>query len=174
MQSSFDLLSTSTEETVILVSAHLARITAANDARQDKRHLTRFHARYVLPQFSAPNPFAKYLTRVLRTIPSIDILGYIKRIIKYAPCGSECLLAVLIYLERMADPSERLLTAGFSRKQKLELEETSPKVQNPVVVDSYNVHRLLITGIMVAVKFLSDVFFTNLHMSRKYTLVWEN
>ncbi|RKO97397.1 hypothetical protein CXG81DRAFT_10288, partial [Caulochytrium protostelioides] len=35
-----------------------------------------------------------------------------------------------------------------------------------LVLTSYNVHRLLISGIMVSVKFLSDIFFTNNHISR--------
>ncbi|KAI9095613.1 cyclin-domain-containing protein, partial [Phlyctochytrium arcticum] len=128
-QYKFDLLNTPVLETVRLVSSYLGRITAASDSIPDRQHLTRFHA---------------------RTIPSIDVLGYTSRILKYAPCGNECFLAALIYFERMGEPSQRLSAAD----------------SEPLIVDSYNVHRLLIAGIMVAVKFLSDVFFTNLHMSR--------
>ena len=40
--------------------------------------------------------------------------------------------------------------------------------QDPIVIDSYNIHRLLVTAALVAIKFLSDVFYTNLHVSSKY------
>lgn len=44
--------------------------------------------------------------------------------------------------------------------------------QPAVVIDSYNIHRLLITAALVAIKFLSDVFYTNLHVSRKFW-IWK-
>ncbi|TPX70883.1 hypothetical protein SpCBS45565_g01479 [Spizellomyces sp. 'palustris'] len=147
----FDLLNTPVQETVRLVSTHLSRLATANDGVPGRQHLTRFHA---------------------RTIPSIDILGYASRILKYAPCGNECFLAMLIYLERMGDPSRRILTGGFRGRSICgeKIAESQRRQPAPsmdvVVIDSYNVHRLMVTGIMLAVKFLSDVFFTNLHMSR--------
>lgn len=36
----------------------------------------------------------------------------------------------------------------------------------PIYITSYNIHRLLVTGVMVAMKFYSDVFYTNTHMSK--------
>ncbi|KAI8337713.1 cyclin-domain-containing protein [Chlamydoabsidia padenii] len=77
-----------------------------------------------------------------RSIPSISIQAYLTRILKYCPCANECFLAVLVYFDRMtkADPPARTL---------------------PLRVNSYNVHRLIIAGIMIASKLFSDVFFTN-------------
>ncbi|TPX59945.1 hypothetical protein PhCBS80983_g02123 [Powellomyces hirtus] len=151
----FDLANQPVQETVGLVAAHLNKVTTANDTKPGKHNLTRFHA---------------------RTKPSIDILGYANRIMKYAPCGNECFLAVLIYLERMEDPSRRFLSGGFGSNGSKErgLISAMPVkggcaatlASSDVLVDSYNVHRLMITGIMVAVKFHSDVFFTNLHYAR--------
>ncbi|KAJ3159376.1 hypothetical protein HDU86_001694 [Geranomyces michiganensis] len=155
MLPTFDLAATAVAQTANLVAAHLAKVTAANDKKPGKHGLTRFHA---------------------RTKPSIDLLGYANRIMKYAPCANECFLAVLIYLERMEVPERRFLSGGFaenaSRKRAL-VAPAASRQNTPatlgsgaVLVDSYNVHRLLITGIMVAVKFHSDVFFTNLHYAR--------
>lgn len=43
---------------------------------------------------------------------------------------------------------------------------TAVKKEN-IVLDSFNIHRLIITSALVSIKFLSDVFYTNLHVSRK-------
>lgn len=72
-----------------------------------------------------------------RTIPSIDIESYLLRILKYCPCTNECFLSLLVYFDRMARNSTQLR------------------------LDSFNIHRLIISGIMVASKFFSDVFYTN-------------
>ncbi|KAI8802534.1 cyclin-domain-containing protein [Cladochytrium replicatum] len=141
----FDLVNTPATETIRYVSHYLRRIISVNDstANSATTQLTRFHA---------------------RTIPTIDVLGYLSRILKYAPCGNECFIAVLIYLERMADPNSEV-NSGSQMTPFVKMERSRVKRQ-PVVVNSYNVHRLLISGIMVAVKFLSDIFFTNAHISR--------
>ncbi|OBZ89152.1 PHO85 cyclin-like protein psl1, partial [Choanephora cucurbitarum] len=70
-----------------------------------------------------------------RSIPSISIHAYLMRILKYCPCANECFLAVLVYFDRIS--------------------------QSAITIDPYNIHRLLISGIMVASKLYSDVFFTN-------------
>ncbi|ORZ03965.1 cyclin-domain-containing protein [Syncephalastrum racemosum] len=72
-----------------------------------------------------------------RSIPSIDIHAYLTRILKYCPCSNECFLSLLVYFDRMSRNSSGLR------------------------IDSFNIHRLVISGIMVASKFFSDVFFTN-------------
>ncbi|CAO3674524.1 unnamed protein product [Rhizopus stolonifer] len=73
-----------------------------------------------------------------RSVPSIDIQSYLNRIVKYCPCANECFLSLLVYFDRATQQSKKLFT-----------------------IDSYNIHRLIISGIMVASKFFSDVFFTN-------------
>ncbi|ORX63072.1 cyclin-domain-containing protein [Hesseltinella vesiculosa] len=72
-----------------------------------------------------------------RAIPSIDIGAYLLRILKYCPCANECFLSLLVYFDRMARNVTQLR------------------------LDSWNVHRLLIAGIMVSSKFFSDVYYTN-------------
>ncbi|BFZ57796.1 cyclin-like protein interacting with PHO85 [Savitreella phatthalungensis] len=73
-----------------------------------------------------------------RNIPSISIQAYLMRILKYCPMSSDIFLCLLVYFDRLS----RASTTHFA-------------------VDSFNVHRLVIAGIVVASKFCSDVFYTN-------------
>jgi hypothetical protein len=75
-----------------------------------------------------------------RSIPSISIYAYLTRILKYCPCANECFLALLVYFDRMSKARSSV---------------------GALLIDSYNIHRLLVAGIMVASKLYSDVFFTN-------------
>ncbi|OAD79219.1 cyclin [Phycomyces blakesleeanus NRRL 1555(-)] len=85
-----------------------------------------------------PHPRASaYTCFHARSIPNIDIHSYLNRILKYCPCANECFLSLLVYFDRMSRNSSGLR------------------------IDSYNIHRLVISGIMVASKFFSDIFFTN-------------
>jgi hypothetical protein len=73
-----------------------------------------------------------------RTIPNIAVYPYLVRILKFAPFSNEVLLCLLVYFDRIA----KLKKTRYS-------------------VNSFTVHRLLITSIVVASKFTSDVFYPN-------------
>ena len=77
-----------------------------------------------------------------RSVPSIDIHSYLSRILKYCPTTNECFLSLLVYFDRMSKNAVAMTGKPFS-------------------IDSFNIHRLIIAGIMVSSKFFSDVFFTN-------------
>eukprot|EP00949_MAST-11_sp_MAST-11-sp1_P000518 g518.t1 len=68
--------------------------------------------------------------------PSISIENYLKRISKYASCSSECFVLALIYIDRV-----------IQRQQFL--------------INSLNVHRMIITSVMMAAKFFDDHYFKN-------------
>lgn len=78
-----------------------------------------------------------------QSIPSIDISSYLTRIQKYCPATNECYIAILVYIHHIM----RL------NKSKL--------YHSPITVDSYSIHRLIISSIMLSAKLFSDVFFTN-------------
>lgn len=63
--------------------------------------------------------------------PSLSVHQYIDRIFRYSSCSPACFVVAYVYLERFLSR-----TAGF--------------------LTSLNVHRLLITSIMLAAKFLDD------------------
>ncbi|KIJ70603.1 hypothetical protein HYDPIDRAFT_23695 [Hydnomerulius pinastri MD-312] len=90
---------------------------------------------------SLGNP-ASALTFHARNIPTIALDAYLLRILKYCPTTNEVFLALLVYFDRMS---------------RLALDATG----RTFVIDSYNVHRLVIAGVTVASKFFSDVFYTN-------------
>ncbi|XWS46824.1 hypothetical protein CRYUN_Cryun14cG0101300 [Craigia yunnanensis] len=74
-------------------------------------------------------------------VPTISIQQYIDRIFKYAGCSPSCFLVAYIYLDRFVQQTDVHLT-------------------------SLNVHRLLITGVTVAAKFIDDAIFTNAYYAR--------
>lgn len=65
--------------------------------------------------------------------PNITILNYIQRIFKYTNCSPSCFVVGYIYIDRLLH-----------------------KYPNSLLV-SLNVHRLLVTAVMVAAKMLDDV-----------------
>jgi len=73
--------------------------------------------------------------------PSISVAEYLERINKYASCSSECLVLALIYIDRLIQQSNFALTA-------------------------LNVHRVLITAVMLAAKFFDDQYFNNLYYAK--------
>eukprot|EP01136_Pigoraptor_vietnamica_P013193 Opistho-1_new@53948 len=76
-----------------------------------------------------------------RSPPPISIRSYLQRFAKYAPFGNECFIIVLIYLDRIVQ-------------------------RCGVVVTSLNVHRLLVTGLMLASKYSQDKYYTNKHYAK--------
>ncbi|KZT41170.1 cyclin-related 2, partial [Sistotremastrum suecicum HHB10207 ss-3] len=77
-----------------------------------------------------------------RHVPTISLENYLQRILKYCPTTNEVFLSILVYFERMSVLSRNTTGKEF-------------------IIDSYNVHRLVIAGITVASKFFSDIFYTN-------------
>jgi hypothetical protein len=65
--------------------------------------------------------------------PTITIQSYLERIFKYANCSPSCFIVAYVYLDRFAQR------------------------QAALPINSFNVHRLLITSVMVAAKFMDDM-----------------
>jgi len=82
------------------------------------------------------------LTFHARNVPTISLDAYLLRILRYCPASNEVFLSLLVYFDRMS----RLAKEACGR---------------PFIIDSYNIHRLVIAGVTVASKFFSDVFYTN-------------
>ncbi|KAL0391013.1 UNVERIFIED_CONTAM: Cyclin-P3-1 [Sesamum calycinum] len=73
--------------------------------------------------------------------PSLSIQQYIDRIFKYSCCSPSCFVIAHIYVDRFIQRTNMCLT-------------------------SLNIHRLLITSVMVAAKFMDDAFFNNAYYAR--------
>lgn len=74
--------------------------------------------------------------------PGIGIREYLERVQKYAGCSHECFVLALIYIDRIIQRNP-----GF-------------------VMSSLNVHRLMITSVMVAAKFSDDKYYGNSFYAR--------
>jgi len=74
--------------------------------------------------------------------PAITIKDYLSRIAKYAACSGECFVLALVYIDRII--------------------QTNPTF----VVNSLNIHRLLITSVMLAAKFFDDQYFNNAYYAK--------
>ncbi|CAG8437691.1 8984_t:CDS:2 [Funneliformis mosseae] len=133
-----DLANFPVTDTLKMLASLLEKITNAND--QLKSHSIN-HVETPPPTVSvaATPSFTRFHAR---SVPSIDIHSYLSRILKYCPTTNECFLSLLVYFDRMS--KNAIATTG-----------------KPFSIDSFNIHRLIIAGIMVSSKFFSDVFFTN-------------
>ncbi|GAA0186657.1 hypothetical protein LIER_33945 [Lithospermum erythrorhizon] len=74
--------------------------------------------------------------------PNISIQNYLERIFKYANCSPSCFIVAYVYLDR------------FTQRQPA------------LPINSFNVHRLLITSVMIAVKFMDDMYYNNAYYAK--------
>lgn len=75
--------------------------------------------------------------------PAISVKSYLEdRILKYAGCSEETFILALIYMDQVV------------------------QFNSDFVISSLNVHRLLITSIMLASKFFDDVYYNNAYYAR--------
>lgn len=84
------------------------------------------------------------------TRPSISIQSYLDRIFKYANCSPCCFVIAYVYLDRFVQR------------------------QPSLPINSFNVHRLLITSVLVSAKFMDDtwVFLIWLTEFSMWDLIW--
>ncbi|CAJ1960876.1 unnamed protein product [Sphenostylis stenocarpa] len=73
--------------------------------------------------------------------PNLSVTQYMERIFKYSNCSPSCFVIAQIYMERFLQKKGGYLT-------------------------SFNAHRLLITGVMIAAKFLDDKYYSNSYFAR--------
>eukprot|EP00252_Welwitschia_mirabilis_P026520 TRINITY_DN8731_c0_g1_i1.p1 TRINITY_DN8731_c0_g1~~TRINITY_DN8731_c0_g1_i1.p1 ORF type:complete len:270 (+),score=34.18 TRINITY_DN8731_c0_g1_i1:79-810(+) len=78
--------------------------------------------------------------------PAISVSKYLERIFKYANCSPSCFVVAYIYIDRFLGNLQQL---GIG-----------------ACITSLNVHRLLITGTVVAAKFMDDVYHNNAYYAK--------
>lgn len=75
-----------------------------------------------------------------QSAPEISIAYYVQRISKYTPCSPECYLAAIIYIDQIIQTHKMLL-------------------------NSLNIHRLIITSILIAAKLYDETTYNNKYYS---------
>ncbi|KAK8698094.1 hypothetical protein V6N13_114225 [Hibiscus sabdariffa] len=73
--------------------------------------------------------------------PSLNVRQYVERIFKYCKCSNSCFVVAIIYIDRFLQRIDAYLT-------------------------SLNVHRLLITSVLVAAKFMDDQCYNNAYYAK--------
>lgn len=66
--------------------------------------------------------------------PNISVQSYLERIFRYANCSPSCYVVAYVYLDR------------FMKKQPY------------LPINSFNVHRLLVTSVLTSIKFMDDMW----------------
>ena len=76
------------------------------------------------------------------TSTTVDIKMYKQRICQYFQCSDECYVMAMIYIDRISN------------------------LDSEINLDRKTVHKLFLTGVMIAAKFHDDIFFFNSFYSR--------
>lgn len=175
----YEISSMPVTDIIEMVAGLLTRITTTNDRQHEHVH------RPTTPQEGTLTAQSSCVLAFHgKNVPSITILSYLSRIHKYCPTTYEVFLSLLVYFDRMtdnfnkrflqrathparSDSSDSQASADTVTDQSVHPEEESRMEEDDTdspqffVVDSYNIHRLVIAGVTCASKFFSDVFYTN-------------
>lgn len=122
---------------VRVLAAVLERLVVANQAQAPHAPITKFHA------MKAPGiSIEQYLERYGKRARSPElVLTSIVRILKYASCSNECFIISLMYIDRLIQ-------------------------RNSFVLTELNIHRVVVTSILLAAKFFDDAYYNNAYYAR--------
>ncbi|CCH41880.1 PHO85 cyclin-7 [Wickerhamomyces ciferrii] len=157
-----DIVNHPVNDLLLMLSALLQKIVEANDSL----HPHHYHQASQLHQSN------KFTANVLafhgRNVPAISLHAYLTRILKYCPVTNEVFLTLLVYFDRIAKRAnagdfdqENLQQNSNDIDSSSSISDQSKPQEQLFVMDSYNIHRLIIAGITVASKFFSDIFYKN-------------
>eukprot|EP00979_Chaetoceros_neogracilis_P007515 scaffold1588_cov206-Chaetoceros_neogracile.AAC.3 len=105
---------------VAVLAAVLERLVNSNAHVPNGEHVTKFHA---------------------LKAPAISIKQYLGRVHKYASCSTECFILALIYIDRLIQ-------------------------RNNFILSELNVHRVCITAVLLAAKFFDDAYYNNAYYAK--------
>lgn len=90
-----------------------------------------------------PRNYPDFNTRFsVGRIPFIDLKTYINRMVKYIPCSIESVFILFVFLKRLRDHA------------------------GPSFINPFTVHRIVITGLLIAAKYHDDIYFNNKYYAR--------
>lgn len=135
------------------------RLASANPTLNQERELT--------------NSNNVYLNSVLsfrgKHIPQINLEHYFQRIQKYCPTTNDVFLSLLVYFDRISkrcNSSNNDTNNDNDFRYDMPAKQQQQQQQQAFVMDSHNIHRLLIAGVTVGTKFFSDFFYSNSRYAR--------
>ena len=164
-------------EIVTMLASKLQHLITTNDRLRIHSPSSQRSAYTASTIANSSRPDSRLLSFHARNIPSITITAYLNRILKYCPTDPEVFISVLVYFDRILrianEHAQPIFGAYFASYNVI---PNPPLVHSPLppptheddsfTIDSFNVHRLVITTIAVATKFFSDQFYTNSRYAR--------
>ncbi|KAL7274851.1 cyclin-like protein interacting with PHO85 [Rhizina undulata] len=164
----YDISGMPVTDVIEMVAGLLTKITTTNDRQHGQLHRT-----IPPPESGMSNTTSSVLAFHGKNVPSITILSYLSRIHKYCPTTYEVFLSLLVYFDRMTERVNKSPLQDYKPPRLVGGGEQEPapaasaipadpyNISHFFVVDSFNIHRLVIAGVTCASKFFSDVFYTN-------------
>lgn len=141
------------KESVIMVSAILQKIVDINDFIRMK-----YFADWLEHPEDTDYSNTIHLTLKPFTTPKISavsIIAYMTRLVQHSRARAVVLISLLIYFDRIAERVKEV-------SEKAPLAERN---QHPFIMDSYNIHRLIITGFTISLKYITDLYYKNDYLS---------
>lgn len=174
-----DIVGYPVTEIVTMLASKLQNLIISNDRikHSPSSSLSRINSFPTSATSTSNRSDPRLLSFHARNIPSITITAYLNRILKYCPTDPEVFISVLVYFDRILRIANRRALPIFgSYFVPHNVTMTPPLVHNSLpgpmhdddlfTIDSFNVHRLVITTVTVATKFFSDQFYTNSRYAR--------
>jgi PHO85 cyclin-6/7 len=159
-----DIANFPVSDIVAMLAAKLQNVISISD-RQRRTSFSSGGA--VLPTAPATTKESRLLSFHARNIPSITVTAYLHRILRYCPTDPEVFISVLVYFDRILRLTSPRARPIFGQYFQYPILPTLGEISSDdFAIDSFNVHRLVITTIAVATKFFSDQFYTNSRYAR--------
>ena len=176
-------------DVIEMVAGLLTKITTTNDKQHQHLHQP-IGTEDGSTNAKVPQQTSSVLAFHGKNVPSITILSYLSRIHRYCPTTYEVFISLLVYFDRMTEkvnsgpmqtlqrqanvatpdqhdsPNLPATTDSKDYAEHIEAEHGNQKdeatsLAHFFVVDSFNIHRLVIAVVTCASKYFSDVFYTN-------------
>lgn len=152
---SFDFGNANVEDVLDMITLVLTRIVEKNDRISEPQYV---NYQSDIGSKALQNIFAGFHGC---NIPAISLDAYLARILKYCPTTVDVFISILVYFDRIAANAASFAVKSPPNSGEYHSSMAVDHRNNLLKLDSYNVHRLIISGITVASKFFSDIFYKN-------------
>lgn len=163
---SLDIAEFPTDKLLEMLTALLDKIVKSNDRLTDGNFSEPQKQQQEDPQQEQkqPNECARSVLSFRgKHVPQISLEQYFQRIQKYCPTSNDVFLSLLVYFDRI---SRRCNSNSHSHSNNNHEKSSTTAPSQQFVMDSHNIHRLIIAGTTVSTKFFSDFFYSNSRYAR--------
>ncbi|AQZ10240.1 PCL6 (YER059W) and PCL7 (YIL050W) [Zygosaccharomyces parabailii] len=163
---SLDIATFPTDKLLEMLTALLDKIVKSNDRLVDTNfsEQQQQQQQQQQEQHEQQNGYARSVLSFRgKHVPQISLEQYFQRIQKYCPTSNDVFLSLLVYFDRI---SRRCNSNSHSHSNNNREKKSTTAHSQQFVMDSHNIHRLIIAGTTVSTKFFSDFFYSNSRYAR--------